>query len=88
MPSKHGTKYTQIGSHGHGGQKEDDDNIIVSNAMTTWTNLVGRSTPMCTVHNLRVEKEIRTPSAKYTTYVIILCHCYQNECDHADAFNE
>ena len=29
--------------------------------MTAWTNPTVRSTPMCTVHGLRVEKEIPIP---------------------------
>ena len=44
--------------------KEDDDNIIVSSAMTSWTNPTNRNTSMCMVHNVRVEKEIRIPEGK------------------------
>ena len=44
--------------------KEDDDNILVSTAMTAWTNPSGRCTPMCTVHGICVEKKIRIPEGE------------------------
>ena len=39
--------------------KENNDNILVSTAMTTWTNPSGWCTPICTVHDICVEKVIR-----------------------------
>ena len=44
--------------------KEDDDNIMVSSAMTSWTNPTNRNTSMCMVHGVRVEKEIRIPEGE------------------------
>ena len=56
-----GNKYANWESRTWEPSKENDDKILVSSAMTTWTNPTVRSTPMCTVHGLRVEKEIRIP---------------------------
>ena len=41
--------------------KEADDNFMVNTTMTSWTNPTNRNTPMCMVHGVRVEKEIKIP---------------------------
>ena len=38
--------------------KEDDDNIMVNNVMTAWTNLMVR-VHQCALYTIRMEKEIR-----------------------------
>ena len=44
--------------------KEDDDNIMVSSTMTSWTNPTNRNTSMCMVYSVRVEKEIGIPEGE------------------------
>ena len=44
--------------------KEDDDNIIVSNTITSRMNPTNRNTAMCMVHGIQVEKEIRIPEGE------------------------
>ena len=39
--------------------REPDDWVSVSSAMTSWKNTT--STPMCMVHGVQVEKEIKIP---------------------------
>ena len=39
--------------------KKNDDNIMVSSAMTSWTYPTNHNTSMCMVHVVRVEKKIR-----------------------------
>ena len=60
MQWENGTNGTRIGSRKcWEPSKEDDDNIMVSSAMTSWTNPTNRNTSMCMVHGVRVKKEIR-----------------------------
>ena len=41
-----------------GPSKEDNDNIMMSSAMTSWTNPTNCNTTMCMVQGIRVEKQI------------------------------
>ena len=57
-------RYTNWESRCWEPSKEDDDNIMVSSAMTSWTNPMNRNTSMCMVHDVRVEKEIIIPEGE------------------------
>ena len=59
MQWENGTNDIKLESRCWEPSKEDDDNIMVSNAMTSWTNPPNHNTSMFMVHGVRIEKEIK-----------------------------
>ena len=59
-------RYSSCVHHAWVPSREPDDWVSVSSAMTSWKNTT--STPMCTVHGVQVEKEIKIPRGGFITF--------------------